>query len=128
MLHRPTQAKLQMHTRKNFIAKNEEFICKSCGTQNPPLTGGGYRNHCKNCLFSLHVDLDIPGDRLSQCQGKMPPVKAEQTGKKGWIIYHKCEKCGKILPNMIADDDNFDKIIELTKKTNESAGIEKTGR
>ncbi|MFA6917475.1 MAG: RNHCP domain-containing protein [Candidatus Gracilibacteria bacterium] len=116
-----------MHTRKNFIAKNEEFPCENCGHQNPKLKGS-YRNHCQNCLYSLHVDENIPGDRASECHGLMIPIQVDQDGKKGWIIYHKCQKCGKMISNMAADDDNFDKIILLTQKINESARIKKVGR
>lgn len=116
-----------MHIKKNFIAKNEEFTCQNCGHQNPKLKGS-YRNHCQNCLYSLHVDKNIPGDRLSDCKNLMTPVSTDQNGKKGWIVYHKCLKCGKIIPNITADDDNFDKIIQLTQNNNESARIKKIRR
>jgi DNA-directed RNA polymerase subunit RPC12/RpoP len=116
-----------MQIRKNFIAKNEEFICKNCGHKNPKLSGS-YRNHCRECLHSLHVDKDIPGDRLSGCESLMVPYSIDHSGKKGWIISHKCQKCGKIITNLSAVDDNFDKIIALTQKTNESARIKKTRR
>jgi hypothetical protein len=104
-----------MQTRKNFIAVNEEFTCKNCGEKNP-LLQGGYRNHCRKCLYSLHVDLTLPGDRLSECKSLMEPISADHSGKKGWIIHHKCLKCRKIIPNKEAPDDNFDKIIQLTQK------------
>jgi len=113
-----------MQTRKNFIAINEEFICQNCGHKNSKLKGS-YRNHCQNCLYSLHVDKDLPGDRLSGCKSLMMPFSADQSGKKGWIISHKCLKCGKIISNLFADDDNFDNLILLTQKTNESARIKK---
>ena len=56
----------------------------------------------------------------------MKPISADQSGKKGWVINHKCEKCGKMIPNKTADDDSFDKIIELSQ--NEATRIQKTRR
>lgn len=69
----------------------------------PPLAGGGYRNHCPYCLHSLHVDVN-PGDRASECGGVLEPVGVE-TGKKGWVIVHRCQKCGAIRRNRAALDD-----------------------
>jgi DNA-directed RNA polymerase subunit RPC12/RpoP len=103
----------QSTQRKNFITINEGFKCQNCGQNNEKLDKS-CRNHCKNCLFSLHVDEEIPGDRKSTCKALMKPIKASQNTKKGWIIYHKCVKCGKIITNKSAPDDDFDKIIELT--------------
>ena len=31
------------------------------------------------------------------------------------VRFYKCEKCGQLHKNIIATDDNFDKIIELSK-------------
>ena len=106
---------------KKFIVINEGFTCKNCGKQNSPQRGS-CRNHCTDCLYSLHVDEKSPGDRQSSCRALMKPIKITQNSKKGWIIIHKCLKCGKEITNKTAPDDNFDKIIELTQKTNESAG------
>ncbi|NIA01814.1 MAG: RNHCP domain-containing protein [Nitrospirae bacterium] len=95
---------------------NEPFTCKNCGEKNPKVEKS-CRNHCRKCLYSLHVDKNTPGDRESSCKSLMEPSQTAQTGKKGWIIYHKCTKCGKIIPNKVADDDNFEKIIELSQPT-----------
>ncbi|MFH1533891.1 MAG: RNHCP domain-containing protein [Nitrospirota bacterium] len=94
---------------------NESFTCKNCGEKNPKLEKS-CRNHCRKCLYSLHVDKNTPGDRESSCKALMEPIKAEQTGKKGWMIYHKCTKCSKIIPNTVADDDNFEKVIEQSQQ------------
>lgn len=99
---------------KKFTVINEEFTCRNCGHLNPILTGS-CRNHCTNCLYSLHLDEQNPGDRLSSCHGLMKPLKVTHNGKKGWMIEHKCQKCGKTIPNKSAPDDNFDLIIQLTK-------------
>jgi DNA-directed RNA polymerase subunit RPC12/RpoP len=98
---------------KNFIVINEEFVCKNCGQENSKLKGS-CRNHCTACLFSLHVDKDIPGDRQSECHSLMSPTKVEHNGKKGWMISHECKKCGKIIKNKAASDDDFDQIIKLS--------------
>ncbi len=92
---------------------NNDFICENCGTHVPPHANSS-RNHCNLCLFSKHMDLNEPGDRLSLCYGVMKPVSLEYSGKKGDIIVHKCEKCGKVIKNKMADDDNWDAIIQLS--------------
>ena len=100
--------------QKRFTVINESFSCQNCGHQNPKLQGS-CRNHCQECLQSLHVDDQFPGDRKSECHSLMKASHIEQSKKKGWIIIHKCTKCGKKIPNKAADDDNFDKLIELSK-------------
>ena len=97
-----------------FIVRNESFKCQHCGLQNAPLKGS-CRNHCVKCLFSLHVDLKGPGDRANPCQSLMKPVGIEHSGKKGYIILHKCQKCRQITKNKAAADDNFDQIIKLSR-------------
>ena len=103
------------HERKNFIVRNESFICKNCGHKNLPLQGS-CRNHCQKCLFSLHVELDVAGDRENACGGFMKPVSLEQLSKKGYVIVHRCLECGMEMKNKTADDDDFEKVIELSAK------------
>ncbi|MBD3361023.1 RNHCP domain-containing protein, partial [Candidatus Peregrinibacteria bacterium] len=112
---------------KKFIVINKEFKCINCGKNNPKLAGS-CRNHCQKCLYSLHVDEKTPGDRKSGCKSLMEPVSAVKNGKKGWIIYHKCTKCNKIISNKSAKDDNFDEIIKLTQILYEFTGSKKTGK
>lgn len=47
----------------------------------------------------------------------MEPIFIEQK-KQNFIITHKCLKCGHIMKNITAEDDNMDEIIKLTKKSN----------
>lgn len=55
-------------------ACSEAFVCKVCGrTVVPQGAGSDHRNHCPNCLSSLHVDIE-PGDRASDCGGIMDPI------------------------------------------------------
>ncbi len=96
---------------------NTSFVCLNCGHQNSPAPQT-CRNHCQLCLFSRHVDLQIPGDRASDCLGLLEPVGLDQSGKKGFIILHKCLKCGHESRNLTSPDDNFDAIIKLSQRQN----------
>ena len=92
-----------------FFKKEEDFVCKVCGTK---VKGTGYTNHCPNCLFSLHVDEEIPGDRLSTCKGLMEPLKAEiENGE--YTLTHKCQICKKVIKNKTSQEDNFEEILKL---------------
>ena len=107
---------------KRFTAQgtNEGFKCVNCGAEVPPLANGSYRNHCPRCLYSLHVDLS-PGDRASDCGGLLEPVSVDYNGKKGWIIVHRCARCGETRRNKAAlgdpeVPDDFEVLLELSKK------------
>ncbi len=90
---------------KKFVGTgNEGFRCEMCGRDVPPLQSGSYRNHCPYCLWSRHVDR-APGDRQETCGGMMEPIALEQTGKKGFIIVHRCTACGAVRHNRAALDD-----------------------
>ncbi len=108
--------------RKNFINRNEGFICENCGNEVLPLKNGSYRNHCPFCFYSKHVD-NIPGDRLSTCKGIMEPIDYDYSSKKGYIIIHRCTKCGKIQNNKTAFDDynqpdDYDMFLNLIQEIN----------
>lgn len=96
---------------RKFIRTPEDFICLICGQS---VKGTGYTDHCPNCLWSLHVDIN-PGDRKSKCQGLMEPVGVIQ-GKGSWRILYKCQLCSYTHFNKSANNDNIDAIIELTSK------------
>ena len=96
-----------------FKVIDEEFVCENCGKKVPKL-GYSCRNHCPFCLYSKHVDIE-PGDRAQSCHGLLEPIGIEKN-KKGYIIIFKCKKCGEIRKNKIAEDDDMDKIIELSAK------------
>jgi len=103
-----------MHTRQNFVARDEGFTCQHCGRKVKPVGSGTYRNHCPYCLYSLHVDEAVPGDRDSQCQGLMEPRGIVLSGK-GYVIIHHCLECGKVSNNKTAPDDDFEKLLELSQ-------------
>jgi hypothetical protein len=100
-------------SRKN---ENNGFICENCGENVYPIKKGGYRNHCPFCLFSKHVD-DNPGDRLNECNGLMEPIGIHAKSGKGYQIIHRCQKCGILKVNRVADDlcqpDNENLILKL---------------
>ncbi len=90
-----------------FIARQEPFTCEHCGRPVEPLEKGSYRNHCPFCLWSKHVDRDGPGDRLSACGGLMEPTGIDSRSGKGWMLIHRCQKCGKLIRNKAAPDDEL---------------------
>lgn len=96
---------------KKFQKRIEDFVCEHCGFS---IMGSGYTNHCPNCLWSKHVDIN-PGDRAAECGGLMKPIKTElDHGEQ--IITHKCIKCGHEKRNRQALDDNMDELIRLINK------------
>lgn len=100
----------------SFIRTIESFRCEKCGHY---IEGNGYTNHCPECLWSKHVDID-PGDRQSKCDGMMCP-KYLETRKKGEnVIIHECEKCGHQKPNTSADEDNFDTLLTIARRESDS--------
>lgn len=96
---------------KKFNMIDEEFICENCKKKVPKLKYTA-RDHCPNCLYSKHVDIN-PGDRANNCQGMLKPIDIEKY-KNTYKIIYKCLKCDQNHKNIIAKDDNFDKIIELS--------------
>ena len=99
-------------TPKRFSKNDDSFICLHCGKEVPPL-GYTSRNHCPHCLWSIHVDIN-PGDRANPCRGALRPVRSEPDPKKGFVVIHRCEKCGEIRRNKAASDDNRSLLIKLT--------------
>ena len=97
-----------------FTKIDEEFICEHCGKLVPKLKYS-CRNHCPYCLYSKHVDIN-PGDRLEECHGLLEPIGLETNSKKGYVIVFKCQKCDAIKKNKVAEDDDMNKIIELSNK------------
>ena len=97
---------------KRFRKNDSGFRCAACGAEVPPL-GYSSRDHCPRCLCSLHLDVN-PGDRAADCGGIMDPVRADPDPKRGFIITHRCRKCGALRRNKAADDDDRKLLIALT--------------
>lgn len=108
-------------SRKRFrCVRNEAFVCAHCGTHVRPLSNGSCRNHCPRCLWSRHLD-DVPGDRASRCGGMMAPVGVTQDARRGWMIVHRCTRCGDVRRNKAALDDptqpdRFDVLLRVATR------------
>ena len=95
---------------------HDSFICKVCGRPvAPDAAGSAHRNHCPNCLSSLHVD-EEPGDRASSCGGIMDPIGVWVRKGGEWAVIHRCRRCGKLDSNRIAADDNPMKLMSIALK------------
>lgn len=102
---------------KRFAKNDSGFVCAHCGREVEPL-GYSSRNHCPFCLWSLHLDVN-PGDRAADCGGQMEPIRAETDARRGFILVHRCTKCGEIRRNRAAHEakiqpDNLKLLISLT--------------
>lgn len=97
---------------KRFNMIDESFTCEKCGKTIEPLVYSA-RDHCPYCLFSKHVDI-LPGDRANECHGLLEPIKIEKF-KNTYKIIYKCQKCHKTHKNIMANDDDMNIIIELSK-------------
>ena len=95
---------------KKFKMIDETFICENCHKE-VDILGYTSRDHCPYCLYSKHVDIN-PGDRLEQCHGLLKPIGIEKF-KNTYKLIYRCEKCHKIRKNIIANDDNFDLILDI---------------
>ena len=95
---------------KLFQKTVENFTCEHCGAE---VVGNGFTNHCPKCLWSKHVDIN-PGDRASECQGMMQPIKVEVERGEHMLIY-RCTKCGFLRRKKAEKDDNFDEILKIAQ-------------
>ena len=96
-----------------MIKNDNEFVCINCGKHVNKLKVTS-RNHCPYCLHSLHVDI-VPGDRANDCGGILEPITIENNAKKGYVIVFRCQKCGKVIKNKSAPDDDFEKLLEVSR-------------
>ncbi len=107
--------------RKNFLGSgNDPFICENCGADIAPLSGS-FRNHCPECLWSLHVDI-VPGDRKNPCRGLMEPIRVEGAEGSGWYVVHRCVECGEESRNHCAltaevQPDSWEVLIEISRSS-----------
>ncbi len=112
-------------SHRRVIIDTQDFKCRQCGAMvsaNRELSGVNNRNHCPICLWSRHVDLDIPGDRKADCGSRMEPIgltikavnkryNAENQGEL--MLVHRCAGCGKVSINRIAADDDTQNVFQL---------------
>lgn len=97
---------------KNFSKLDEEFICENCNKKVNKLNYTS-RDHCPYCLYSKHVDIN-PGDRANTCRGLLKPIQIEKF-KDTYKIIYRCEKCNQLHKNIMANDDDFNEIINISK-------------
>ncbi len=97
-------------------ACKEAFTCRCCGRLvTPDGAASAHRNHCPNCLTSLHVDVE-PGDRAADCGGLMEPVAVWVRKGGEWAIVHRCRRCGAFSSNRAAADDNPMKLMSIAMR------------
>jgi RNHCP domain len=68
--------------------------------------GTEHRNHCPNCLWSMHLDARTPGDRAADCGASMEPIAVCVHSNGEWALVHRCNACATLDVNRIAGDDN----------------------
>lgn len=98
---------------KRFEKKDESFICLKCKNKVEKLNYTT-RDHCNKCLTSIHIDI-MPGDRQNNCLGELEPIGVEKGKKDTLKIVYKCKRCREIKKNVVAIDDNYEKILEIMK-------------
>jgi len=104
-------------SEKLFQKRVEDFTCEHCKAE---VKGTGYTNHCTQCLWSKHVDIN-PGDRkaVETCGGMMKPLRIEgSSGSRGveeYMIVHECVVCGHTKRNRVSTSDNFDSVLAVIK-------------
>lgn len=85
----------------------ETFRCGHCHLDvSIGAPGTEHRNHCPTCLWSRHVDDDVPGDRQAECGGSMEPIAIWVRPNGEWALVHRCARCDAVRLNRIAGDDN----------------------
>ncbi|HRK20278.1 MAG TPA: RNHCP domain-containing protein [Fimbriimonadaceae bacterium] len=106
----------QSSTSLRPLAEPNQFKCRHCG-MTIVCAGGGteHRNHCPNCLHSVHLDVD-PGDRQADCGGLMEPIAVWVRKGGEWAVIHRCRVCGALSSNRIAADDHDALLVSLAAK------------
>ncbi len=98
-----------MTEEKKFQKKVEDFVCENCGSV---VRGDGFTDHCPDCLWSKHVDIN-PGDRKANCGGLMEPVGIKKEGEK-YVVYYKRLACGHRHRVKKTEKDDFEEVIKLS--------------
>ena len=97
-------------------ACDDSFTCRVCGRPVVPAgAGSDHRNHCPNCLSSLHVD-DEPGDRAAAVGGIMDAIGVWVRKNGEWAVIHRCRRCGVLHSNRVAAEDNPMKLISIAMR------------
>lgn len=119
---RPQRRKDVLHGQGGHRAN--DFRCVACRLEvSPDAPGTTHRNHCPNCLASLHVDRRVPGDRDADCRGRMEALSMSVRPDGEWMIIHQCLSCGELSANRIAGDDNALALVRLVLQPLRDTGI-----
>ena len=90
------------------------FTCQHCGAEvSLDAPGTSHRNHCPACLWSRHLDRNVPGDRKADCPGGMEPIAVTVRTESRWVLIHRCTRCGRLRLNKTAGDDNLLLLMQL---------------
>ncbi|MGK5544063.1 RNHCP domain-containing protein [Streptomyces sp. URMC 127] len=120
---RPQRHKDVLHEHGGHRA--HDFKCAGCRLDvSLDAPGTGHRNHCPNCLVSLHVDARIPGDRAASCRGRMEAVSMSARPDGEWMLIHQCLRCGELSANRIAGDDNPLALVRLALRPLQGMGTD----
>lgn len=99
--------------QKGFVKNKEDFTCENCGFS---VIGDGYTNHCPECFYSKHVDIQ-PGDRAQTCRGLMKATQISGSSNN-IIITHTCQICGFKRNNKLQKRDNINSLIQIINTLN----------
>ena len=105
--------------------EQNKFICHNCGWIPSADMSTEDLDHCPNCLHSIHLD-NKPGDRSSDCHGRMEPIGVWVRKNGEWAVIHRCARCGKVGSNRVAADDNPMKLMALAMRPFGSQMISRT--
>jgi hypothetical protein len=98
---------------KHFLVPDQKpYVCGHCGFKT---MGGRYSDHCPRCLWSQHVDDQIPGDRASACHGLMEPIGVIHKHGR-WRLIERCVNRDKTFIVDCLPEDHQDLIISLSQK------------
>ncbi|NYE71485.1 RNHCP domain-containing protein [Microlunatus parietis] len=96
------------------MAFARSFRCAHCAVEvSLDAPGTTHRNHCPACLWSRHLDRNVPGDRDADCSGGMEPIAVTVRGEGRWVLIHRCTQCGRLRLNKTAGDDNVLQLMRL---------------
>ncbi|MGK5637817.1 RNHCP domain-containing protein [Streptomyces sp. URMC 126] len=123
---RPQRRKDVLHEQGGNRAA--AFRCAGCRLPVPlAAPGTAHRNHCPQCLVSLHVDGRVPGDRAASCGGRMEALSLSVRPDGEWMIIHECRSCGELSANRIAGDDNALTLMRLALRPLRDVRTEASG-
>lgn len=118
LLRRALAREESAQERRNFLHRDEPFICAHCGAEVGP-GGAVVRDHCPRCIFSIHID-EVPGDRAARCGGPLEPVGAELAHGR-WTLTWRCQRCGATRRNREHPDDDRAALAKLSARSGDRA-------